>query len=126
MSIKDLVDDETFMKEAFRIIEIADERNIILRLLGSIAFRIHCPKYAPLLHQGTAVHRPLTDIDYMAYNTHKTSIRKLMYDLRFHEIFADPIVSRIVFQSPKYKNLKVDFFLERLRFCHIIDFDKKK
>jgi hypothetical protein len=126
MSSEDLIDDETFMQEAFRIIEIAEERDIVLRLLGSIAFRIHCPKYAPILHQGSAVHRPLTDIDYMTYNKHKTPIRKLMYDLRFREIFADPIVSRIVFQSPKYKNLKVDFFLERLQFCHIISFDRKK
>jgi hypothetical protein len=125
MSGENLIDDETFMTEAFRILEIAEERDIILRLLGSIAFRIHCPKYAPLLHQGADVHRPLTDIDYMAYNKYKTPIRKLMYDLRFAEIFADPIVSRIVFQSPKFKNLKVDFFLERLRFCHIIDFNKK-
>ncbi|MFX1466170.1 MAG: hypothetical protein ACFFA5_06845 [Promethearchaeota archaeon] len=126
MSGEKLINDETFMQEAFRIIEIAEERDIVLRLLGSIAFRIHCPKYAPLLHQGDAVHRPLTDIDYMTYTTHKTPIRKLMYDLRFREIFADPIVSRIVFQSPKYKNLKVDFFLERLHFCHIIRFDKKE
>lgn len=120
------VTDETFMQEASRIIDAAEERGITLRLLGSIAFRIHCPKYAPLLHKGEAVHRPLTDIDYMAYNKHKTSIRKLMYDLRYREIFADPIVHRIVFQSPKYENLKVDFFLERLRFCHTIDFNKKR
>jgi len=114
------------MQEAFRIIEAAEERGVILRLLGSIAFRIHCPKYAPMLHHGDIVHRPLTDIDYMAYNKDKPPIRKLMYDMRYREIFADPIISRIVFQSPKYKNLKVDVFLERLRFCHTIDFNKKR
>ncbi|MFX1520292.1 MAG: hypothetical protein ACFFCD_10270 [Promethearchaeota archaeon] len=126
MATENVIEDETFMQEAFRIIDEAEERGITLRLLGSIAFRIHCPKYAPLLHKGESTHRPLTDIDYMAYNKHQTSIRKLMYDLRFREIFADPMVRRIVFQSPKYKNLKVDFFLEQLRFCHTIDFDQKQ
>jgi hypothetical protein len=49
-----------------------------------------------------------------------------MYDLRYREIFADPMVGRMVYESSKYKTLKIDIFLEALRFCHIIDFNKKR
>ena len=42
---------EEFMNEAISVVEKARNRGVELRLLGSIAIRIHCPQYGHFLEK---------------------------------------------------------------------------
>jgi hypothetical protein len=66
-----------FADEATRIVEKAQERSIVMRLMGATVIRKHCPKF---LHLHTAMKRELTDIDFMTCGKFNHSIRPLFID----------------------------------------------
>lgn len=53
-----------FRKEAERIISAAKEENVLLRVMGALAFNIHCPKFG---HMQRILGRSFTDIDFASY-----------------------------------------------------------
>ena len=55
------VENEHFVAEALRIVEEAEQQGIRLRILGSLAYRIHCPENLELFAK---MERALTDIDF--------------------------------------------------------------
>ena len=71
---------EKFLSEALRISEQAELRGIQLRILGSLAFRIHCPKYVHLLDQ---MERELTDIDYMGSSNQQNQYKSFMLEMGY-------------------------------------------
>jgi hypothetical protein len=115
--------DSVVLKEAERIVQVAEERNLILRLLGAIAFRIHCPKYGYLCEK---MKRNITDIDFMGYGRQIAEIKKLFKDLGYTKSYDDVetiLMGRLIYYSKHYANLRVDVFLDKLKMCHTINFD---
>lgn len=111
-----------FIDEAFRIIKAAEEKGIILRLIGAIAIRIHCPNYSYLLDK---MNRKLTDIDFVAYGKFFDKIRKLFTELGYREDFMITRLfgtNRLLFynENPPYNH--TDIFLDKLEFNHTINF----
>jgi len=113
-----------FLEEAKRIVDAAKNEGILLRLLGALAFHIHCPKFS---YMQELLGRSFTDIDFASYHKESSRINKLFvelgyqYDVRVRTIFG----SRLVFYDSSGTNRHCDVFLDKLEFCHDIDFENR-
>jgi hypothetical protein len=111
------------LNEASRIINTANEKNVTLRLLGSIAFRYHCPKYVEYLD---LMDRKLTDLDFASYSTERDEVEKLFtemgYTTQSYVLIAAVGLGRSLYWKEKDKELKADIFWDRLQMNHTIDF----
>lgn len=113
------VENEQFGAEALRIVEAAGAAGVTLRILGSIAYRIHCPQNLDLFEK---MSRALTDIDLAAEKAQASSVQKLFAALGYVQDRTMGIVtegSRFCFTAPDGK-LNVDVFMDELFFCHRI------
>ena len=63
------------------LISAADREGVRLRLLGSLAFRFHCPRYVDYLD---AMERELTDIDFAASGKERRDLRKFFGGLAYY------------------------------------------
>lgn len=108
-----------FISEAIRISEKAEEQGILLRLLGALAFRMHCPKYAHLLEE---MDREISDIDYVGSSDQRKFYKSFMQEMGY-EIDRDMLVAlegdRFGFKNPE-SGLCIDIFVNKLNFCHTI------
>ena len=112
--------DQMFIDEAKRIIDTANEKGIVLRVLGAIAFRLHCPKFRHILESM----RRITDIDLMAYGKQMNKVEKHFIDLGYEmrpPSFAALAARRRIFYDRK-RSIVVDVFFDKLEMCHDIDF----
>ena len=69
------VQNEHFAEEALRLVTKADELGIRLRILGSVAYRLHSPAN---IHLFAAMERALTDVDLAAERSQNREIRAFM------------------------------------------------
>ena len=108
-----------FEQEAVRIVELATGQGLKLRVLGSLAFHIHCPQYDRLQKE---LGRAYTDIDYAGYKTQASQVGKFLSGLGYLEdldvnvLFAG---ERLIFNHPS-NGLHIDIFFDKLNFCHEI------
>src|SRR5438552_2120362 len=113
------VEKETFEAEAERLLRVAAEAGVTLRLLGALAFARHCPRYSYL--QDT-LGRTYTDIDFAGYGKEADRVRQMMGRQGFAEdrgVYVESEGSRLVFGHPA-TGLHVDVFLDKLEFSHTI------
>jgi hypothetical protein len=109
-----------FEDEAMKIVNAANERGLTLRVLGSLAFHIHCQRYDHLQKQ---LGRAYTDIDYASYKKQASKIGPFLSNLGYHEdldvnvLFAG---ERLNFNNPS-SGLHIDIFFDKLNFCHEIN-----
>jgi hypothetical protein len=106
------------VQEAQRIVDNAQNSQIILRLFGGMAVRIHCP---------SATHRQLArkyaDIDFMGLRKQSRSMKALFIDLGytprdiFNRLHGD---TRMVFNDLP-NGRRVDLFLDVFEMCHKLD-----
>ncbi len=107
-----------------KILQEAKRRGIVLRLVGGMAFEVHCPKYRYLFDD---FGREFQDIDVVGCLKQVVEIQKLFLELGFEEnknvmrLFG---TQRRIFECPGSR-LHVDVILDRLRFCHEIDLRKR-
>jgi hypothetical protein len=122
MAQQDRAERDKFENELKRIIEASEKAGVILRVIGSLAFQMHCPKYG---HLQQAMGRAYTDIDFAAYAKQTTAIRSLFEKLGYKdnkEVFIVSGGERAIFDR-KEIGLHVDIFYEKLDFCHVIRWD---
>jgi hypothetical protein len=108
-----------FEQEAVRIVNEASGEGLTLRLLGSLAFHIHCPRYHNLQKD---LGRAYTDIDFAGYKKQASKFSKFLAkmgyreDLEVNTLFAG---ERMIYNNPS-SGLHVDIFFDKLNFCHEI------
>lgn len=110
---------DKFEGELKRIIKASDEVGILLRVIGSLAFQMHCSEYGYLQE---AMGRAYTDIDFAAYRKQTKEIKELMSKLGYtenREVFIVSEGERSIFDRADI-DLHVDVFYEKLDFCHVI------
>jgi hypothetical protein len=115
---------QTVLREAGKILEVATDQSVVLRLTGSLAVRALCEKNAALLDE--LGRRPYRDIDLIAYSKHKRPITEL-FVRRGYE--ADRSISqlqefgikRLIYEHPS-SHIKVDVFMDELVMAHTIPF----
>lgn len=113
-------DPAPFIEEANRILRVADERNLTLRLIGALAFHVRCPTFNYIQTQSG---RFFTDIDFMAYFAQMRDIEQLFHDLGYVEdkrMKTVPGLRRSIFfrQDLPWHS---DVFYDVLDFSHEID-----
>jgi hypothetical protein len=113
------MEDKEFKGYAMQIVEEAQKQGALLRLLGAVAFAVHCPQFGYFQEKAE---RHFTDLDFAAYYAHAGPIRKTLEKLGFSEDRETAVVyarSRLIYDSPK-TGLHIDVFFDKLDFCHPI------
>jgi hypothetical protein len=113
---------DVFENELARILEASDRMNVNLRVIGSLAFQMHCPNCGYLQ---AAMGRAYTDIDFAGYKKETKEIKELMFSLGYEEDREVFIVSegyRSIFRKTN-SSLHVDVFYDKLDFCHLISWN---
>jgi hypothetical protein len=119
MSEQDRSERDKFENELKRIIKASDQAGILLRVIGSLAFQMHCPQFGYLQ---AAMGRAYTDIDFGAYGKQTKQVQAMMAGLGYvenREVFIASEGERAIYDKPD-KGLHVDIFYEKLDFCHAI------
>ncbi len=102
----------------------AKEFDCTIRVIGSIAFRIKAPEYSYIEYENE---RYLTDIDFVTYKRDILKVQDLFFSMGWQEdqgvlrLFGD---KRRIFYHPE-EDLHSDIFIDKLRFCHEVDFRKR-
>jgi hypothetical protein len=110
-----------FVDEALRLVRKAEERGVQLRILGSVAYRLHSPQN---VHLFTEMERELTDVDFAAYRQQSHAIRDFMVAEGYKAndgMFVGTEGARHMYQHPEWP-LHVDVFTDELHYCHRIPF----
>lgn len=126
--------DTALVEDAIRIVKVAKQRGVVLRLLGALAISLHSSEFAHL-HQNLkrlgGDQRTFTDIDFIGYSKQRVKIREVMEDELNYVVDQNVLLfrgkERLVYQHPD-QNYHIDIFLDGLRFSHHIIFgtDPKK
>ena len=105
---------EDFYSERTRIVDaLAQDENkhVIMRLIGALAFRTHCPQYGYIQDK---LGRKFTDIDFASYPRFVRDIRRILTELGYEEdkqvtqLFGD---RRMVFHDPAFGR-HIDMFYQ--------------
>jgi hypothetical protein len=102
-----------------QILKASSEANILLRVIGSLAFQMHCPTFGYLQE---AMGRAYTDIDFAAYGRQAKQISSLMTSMGYsenREVYIATEGERAIYDNLQ-AGLHVDIFYEKLDFCHTI------
>lgn len=110
---------EKFENELKALLKAGEDAGILMRVIGSLAFQMHCPRFGYLQ---AALGRAYTDIDFAAYSRQNKQISELMNRMGYvenREIFIASEGERAIYDKPN-SGLHVDIFYEKLDFCHTI------
>lgn len=116
--------EEKFLIILDELMKKATEFNVTMRVIGSIAFRIKAPEYKHIQYKNQ---RYLTDVDFVTYSKHITRVQDMFFSLGWTEnqnvlrLFGD---KRRIFYHPE-EDIHSDIFIDKLRFCHPVDFRKR-
>lgn len=124
MGEQDQSERDLFENELNRIFSAGEEVGLTLRVIGSLAFQMHCPKYGYLQ---SALGRAYTDIDFAGYRKQYKQVREMMKSLGYEEIKEVFIVSegdRAIFHQVS-STMHVDVFYEKLDFSHVISWNNR-
>lgn len=113
---------EEFKQTALALVDEMQNHGATIRLLGAVAFSLHCPKYNSFHSQSN---RFFTDLDFAGYFHESTIIRQLLEEKGFIEDRDVAVVyahSRLIYNNPE-NMLHVDIFFDKLDFCHIIPWE---
>src|SRR5438093_7178886 len=82
MGEQNLAEREKFESELKYILKTSQEAGTLLRVIGSLAFQMHCPQFGYLQ---AAMGRAYTDIDFAAYGKESKQIQELLTSLGYQE-----------------------------------------
>jgi hypothetical protein len=119
-------DHNDFEVLALDIVNAAEEKGIHLRLLGAVAFRIHCPAFHGLQ---VSMKRVLTDLDFAAYYKQEKAIDKFfLQELGFASQTAaltpGLMLGRKIYNDPTDQRPHIDIFFDKLNMCHEVSWEK--
>ena len=115
---------EDFYDERTRILNVLaldQNRHVIMRLIGALAFRTHCPTFGYIQDK---LGRKFTDFDFASYPRFVRDVRRILTELGYEEdkqvtqLFGD---RRMLFHDPAFGR-HADIFLNSLEFCHPVNF----
>jgi hypothetical protein len=108
-----------FEAEAERLMALARDRGVVLRLLGAVAFARRCPNHAYLRER---LGRRYTDIDFAAYGREASAIQELLAEAGYdvdQRVYVDSEGSRIVAEH-RGIGMHIDVFFDKLEFSHTV------
>ncbi len=126
------LDPEKFVQECVDIVKRAQDKGIVIRILGAMAVYIHTqgnPRAREIHKTRFGAGAPMfTDLDVMAYKKQRKKIKeffekelKFLPDRMINALFGD---KRLIYYHPEGK-YHVDVFFDKLEFSHDVPFGKK-
>lgn len=115
---------EWFINELTRVVDASNQAGLMLRVIGSLAFQMHCPEYG---HLQQAMGRAYTDIDFAAYRNQAKEIKAMMAGLGYsedREVFIVSNGERSIFYL-QGSDLHIDVFYDKLDFSHVISWNER-
>ncbi len=112
---------ELIISEAEKILELAKSQNLLLRLMGACAIKLHSPDYGQLYGK---MGRSLSDLDFASFSKESEKIERIMTHLGYEQdrrIVAFHELQRNFFFNNNSR-IKADVFYDKLSMCHTIDF----
>ncbi|MGH2888360.1 MAG: hypothetical protein ACRDNJ_01920 [Solirubrobacteraceae bacterium] len=106
--------------EARRLIELASEREIVLRLIGGLAIQLLTPELAPRTRSGQ-------DLDFATVRTSRRPLTELLEDLgyvgdrNFNALYGD----KQLYFTHGESGLAIDVMVDRLHMCHTVQFAER-
>jgi len=129
-----LVPTEVFLQEAETIVEKAEKKGIILRIIGGLGVAIHCQEFRDFARKlgriGTGVVKgqEYSDIDFMSYRKHRNDIRDFFSDMGYAKrraTLSSAASERQIYYHPKGW-FYVDVFYDKLIVAnHPVEFKKR-
>ncbi len=113
------VENLEFVDKAVELVARARAAGVEVRILGSLAYRLHCPANLELFER---MKRDLTDLDLAARSDQRKEVRDFLTASGFvidKDVLAVTEGKRYVFAETG-TNLNVDVFFDELFFCHPI------
>lgn len=113
---------EDLLEEAKTLIGEATKKGVILRVLGGVAIKHHCPRASQ-----PPLDRRIADIDLFGLSKQSTAIKRVFTDLSyvpaqmFNALHGN---KRLMFFEPS-SHLRRDVFLDSFEMCHKFDFRKR-
>lgn len=110
---------QEFIDEAKKIIDEAKKHGVPLRLIGALAFNLHCPNFN-FIHDRWG--RVFTDTDFMARSEDAPALIEAYRELGYQDdnmittLYGD---KRLVFDHPE-TGFHSDIFFDNLDFCHVL------
>jgi hypothetical protein len=110
---------QEFIDEARRIIDKAKEHGVSLRLIGALAFNLHCPQFNHIHNQWGRI---FTDTDFVSRSEYGSTLLEVYRELGYQDIemittlYGD---TRMVFDNPE-TGFHSDIFYDKLDFCHVL------
>jgi len=111
-----------FIEEAKACVQNAQEKGIIIRVMGGLAVYLHCQEYEKLWNElGRLGSKVFTDIDYVSYGKHRGTL------LRFFENRGFTINQKMLYLYGKSRHIyygnsipMVEVFFDKLEMNHTI------
>jgi hypothetical protein len=116
-----MVETQTVVAEANRILGQLKPKDTSLRLMGACAIRVGMPAFGRLYD---SLDRPLSDLDFAAFSKEARKIEPILNGLGYTQdrrIVGFHEAQRNFYYS-EAAHLKLDIFFDRLAMCHTIEF----
>lgn len=126
------ISSKEFIEKAIQIVKAGQEKNIILRIMGAVAFRVHTPELADLhrrlnrLNDSTA---EFTDLDLITYGKFNQKLESFFNSLDYvadqHAKYQIHVWAQRHFYHDATGRFKIDVFFDKLEMSHTIDFKNR-
>ncbi|MEM2122996.1 MAG: hypothetical protein QXE79_05105 [Candidatus Bathyarchaeia archaeon] len=106
-----------------KVLNEAKRRNIVVRVMGALAFRLHSPNFS-WIHE--KFDREISDMDFATYSRYSAEVSKLLeeFGYRMERALAVYETKRRIFY-PNNQRYVVDVFFDELNMCHKINFKNR-
>jgi hypothetical protein len=113
------MDTKEAVAEATRIVSEAQRQGMVLRVLGAVAFRIHCSRNSSVYE---VMDRPISDIDFAGYSRQKKEVLDFLEGLGYRIDSASLLMyeDRFIMDNA-ITRVHIDVFFDCLNMCHMID-----
>jgi len=120
MDIEQLIaQEDSLVQRMNQILQMATEYDAIVRVMGALAFRIHCPQFKYIEYK---LGRELTDIDLVANSRHQRQLDRMFTQLEWNETKTIRMFTagkRWLFTAPD--GMHLDIFFDRLVMSHEVN-----
>jgi len=114
-----IAQEDSLIQQLNQILEMANKLKAVVRVMGALAIRIHCPQFKHIEYK---LGRELTDIDLAANGQHQRQLDRMFTQLGWSEnrtVRMFTTGKRWLFIAPD--GLHIDIFFDRLVMCHEIN-----
>ena len=108
------------MSEARRLIDLAGDRGIVLRLLGGLAIGLLTPQLPPRTREGQ-------DLDFGSVRSSRRALTEMLSDegyvgdRNFNALYGD----KQLYFTHAESGLAIDVMIDRLHMCHTVEFAER-